>query len=253
MSTITSVPAVLYKYIKVEHALSILQDLKLKITPPNEFDDPFEFLLRVEGDMSRTKVKKLMKTKEHERKVYELAKAQGIAVSSFKNFKRNFRADREKHVSDAIHYAQPVIAAYLKQPYQADISKRFGVLCLTEVPDSLLMWSHYASGHRGVVIGLEIPPHWKLYKVDYRTERVPVSLELEPGDRFLEDVLVKLVKSKCRDWAYEREWRAISELKKVEKQSRDGKTCYLASIGTEVVKEIILGLRFPEQHLGGSS
>ena len=63
-------------------------------------------------------------------------------------------------------------------------------------------------------------------------------------------MLVKLVKSKGQDWAYEREWRAISELTKTEKQLREGKTQYFISIAPEIVKTIILGFRFPEQYLG---
>src|SRR5207302_2679902 len=33
-----------------------------------------------------------------------------------------------------------------------NINKHIGVLCLTEVPDSQLMWSHYAGSHKGFVI-----------------------------------------------------------------------------------------------------
>jgi hypothetical protein len=112
------------------------------------------------------------------------------------------------------------------------------------------MWSHYASGHQGIVLGMEIPQHWKVHQVNYGTERVPVNLGWGESDRSYQEMLVKLVKSKSQDWAYEREWRAISELKKAEKQMRDGKTQYFVSIGPEIVKTIILGLRFPERYLG---
>jgi hypothetical protein len=250
MSAIKNAPGILYKYIKVEHALGVLQDLKLRITPPNEFDDPFEFLLRVEGDMPRSRVKKMMKAKDYQRELYELAKSKGIVVGSFKDFRKGFRADREKHVGDAIQHAQPVITAYLKQPYKDEISKRYGVLCLTEVPDSILMWSHYASGHRGIVLGMGILPHWKLHRIDYSTERIPADLRWYQNDESYLEMMTKLVKSKSQDWAYEKEWRAVSQLEKAERQLRDGKPCYLVSIETEVIKEIILGLRFPERNLG---
>jgi len=86
-------PSVLYKYIKADYALTVLQNLKLKVTPPSEFDDPFEFLMRVEGNMQRSRVKKMLKGKENERQLYELARAQRMPVGSFKDFKRGFRTN----------------------------------------------------------------------------------------------------------------------------------------------------------------
>ena len=35
------------------------------------------------------------------------------------------------------------------------LSKRYGILSLTERPDSLTMWAHYAQHHEGFVVGLD--------------------------------------------------------------------------------------------------
>src|SRR5262249_4259046 len=35
-------------------------------------------------------------------------------------------------------------------------STQTGVVCLTEHPDNLLMWAHYAQNHEGFVLGLDI-------------------------------------------------------------------------------------------------
>ena len=38
---------------------------------------------------------------------------------------------------------------------QNEMNNRFGVLSLTRNPTNLLMWSHYANEHKGVVIGID--------------------------------------------------------------------------------------------------
>ena len=48
--------------------------------------------------------------------------------------------------------------AFLKE-----LSKSFGIICFSEIPDSLLMWSHYATNHQGFVFGFE-------------TEKLPVVI-----------------------------------------------------------------------------
>jgi hypothetical protein len=35
--------SIVYKYCKQQHGVDILKNLELKITPPNQFNDPFEF------------------------------------------------------------------------------------------------------------------------------------------------------------------------------------------------------------------
>lgn len=33
---------------------------------------------------------------------------------------------------------------------------RFGLLCFSEVWDSILLWSHYAEKHAGIVLGFDV-------------------------------------------------------------------------------------------------
>jgi hypothetical protein len=34
--------------------------------------------------------------------------------------------------------------------YQETVTSKVGVMCISEVPDDILMWSHYADCHKGV-------------------------------------------------------------------------------------------------------
>jgi hypothetical protein len=59
-------------------------------------------------------------------------------------------------------------------------------------------------------------------------------------------MLRALVKAKGEDWKYEREWRALGQLDRLEQIQREGKVQYFAKMQPKFVKEILLGWRFPE-------
>src|SRR5262249_9782362 len=96
------------------------------------------------------------------------------------------------------------------------------VLCLSERNDSILMWSHDAELHQGVVFELACVPEldsiWgaaipvkydnvpRLFDDDFliRLGSGQESIASKPG---IEALLNKFVTAKAKDWAYEREWR----------------------------------------------
>jgi hypothetical protein len=45
---------------------------------------------------------------------------------------------------------------------------RIGVLCLSKVPDNLLMWAHYSRSHTGLVVGLEADHEFFRQMVKFR-------------------------------------------------------------------------------------
>ena len=85
---------------------------------------------------------------------------------------------------------------------------RVGILSLTERCDDLLMWSHYANGHRGFC--LEFPS--SIQEVFFgRAQPVVYSANRSifdpraPEDKQVEDVVL----TKSEHWMYELEWRVI--------------------------------------------
>ena len=93
-------------------------------------------------------------------------------------------------------------------------SMNLGVFCLTETNDNILMWSHYADGHRGFCIEFE-----RSEKNELGGEKcVPV---IYPEDNtvpiFKSDALSerktfsRIATTKAKQWSYEREWRMISK------------------------------------------
>ena len=68
-----------------------------------------------------------------------------------------------------------------------------------------LMWSHYASGHRGIVIEIDIPDDEKyLHEVNYSPFDAVINNEIESKGDY-KNVLL----SKTESWSYEEEYRIL--------------------------------------------
>lgn len=82
-----------------------------------------------------------------------------------------------------------------------------GVLSLTEQPDNMLMWAHYANSHRGYCLELDatIQPLSLTYRVQYAAERPTFRLFYQNRA----DILKQTLLHKADFWRHEREWRLI--------------------------------------------
>jgi hypothetical protein len=70
--------------------VSILQDLELKITPPNEFNDPFEFRPRVTCSSVNRKFKHLVRGKDQLRGMFVDQEVAGFS-GNFRQFKKQLK------------------------------------------------------------------------------------------------------------------------------------------------------------------
>lgn len=89
----------------------------------------------------------------------------------------------------------------------SDIRDKMGVLSLSGDPSNILMWSHYAHSHTGLVLTFRTDNDdiiSEAQRVIYSNERPVVDVV---GDR--ENVMVKTLLRKADYWSYELEWRAI--------------------------------------------
>ena len=150
-----------------------------------------------------------------------------------------------------------------------------GFLCLTEKPDNLLMWSHYARNHEGFLIGFDVQHEFfakddkatGLWKVKYTNKRptfpkeiVQEELKRQPGinpygvlntillgeHRFNPDTTksdYRFIKSK--EWEYEHEWRLIRQIKPPYFLAHDGPPfpVYLFPFPHTAVRSVIIGCR----------
>src|SRR6185437_6477137 len=85
---------------------------------------------------------------------------------------------------------------------------KLGILCLSAKCNDLLMWSHYANGHRGLCLEFEASDYTPFFgaalPVKYRDDRPTFDPDGTQWQRVESAVLTK-----SKGWSYEEEWRVI--------------------------------------------
>jgi hypothetical protein len=125
-----------------------------------------------------------------------------------------------------------------------DIEKEFGIVCFSETPFNVLMWSHYADGHRGFVLELEMDES-KLEQVAYSTiaPQIPPEREGLSRDAILKDIAHRALRTKSIEWAYEKEWRRIVRYNtSISDIQKEGESYYL-TFDSSSLKSLFAGLR----------
>ena len=246
-----------YKYCDAD-GTDILLKLRLKITPPNRFNDPFEFAPRMKPSARPREARRLVRDKGSERAMFEAMTAQGHFTGNFKKFKKLVRPQRGKMIQAVLaHY--PDVAADFRRDFVNLVSSEFGLLCLSAVRDNILMWSHYARRHTGLVIGLDgrhallSSNELKLVQVEYRGERVEMEYLAAPRSRELEEQIKSVIRRKSPQWKHEREWRQLRSLqqrKTEEDVSSSGRVNHFFTIEPGLIRQVIIGCRAPETLIG---
>jgi Protein of unknown function (DUF2971) len=171
----------LYKYLSPER-LDVLRYERIRFSQPNVFNDPFELSTTV-GSIFGEGVNPL---------------EQAAAATDLGN---QLLGMVEKVASKGL---------------QETVARQFGVLTLTERPDNLLMWAHYARNHEGFVLEVDATHAFfdrpaavggrthRVGKVAYSQTRPAVALT---GYKGVEALFVK-----SAEWEYEQEWRMVLPL-----------------------------------------
>lgn len=103
--------------------------------------------------------------------------------------------------------ADPKNLAEFKKTYHASVTDKIGLVCLSEVADDLLMWSHYADSHRGICLVFDWQTEFfgRAQAVIYQKTRPQVNPIFQTYEQMLEHALL----TKSDHWQYEKEWRII--------------------------------------------
>lgn len=228
----------------IEIITSILKNNTLKVTNPKDFNDPFDcniphieqgldnLLLNIIKKEFRGRLyKKKLKTKEFKMHIEELRE-------------EVVRATNELH-----------------DLWDDSISK-FKVISFSSKDDNILMWSHYANYHQGLVLGFK-----KLEKTFFKdAKRVNYNYKQE-SKRFIFNYIIKKainIKNnqdmmdkeseriiphlfnyfyiKKEDWKYENEWRIVFQADDV-RISQYQEKIEIVNFEQETLSEIIFGYK----------
>ena len=235
----------LYKYVEPAR-IDVLRAGKIRFTPPRSLNDPFELNPYFTGLMDRTRLISELNSK-HSMIVNATVRAYPPAVRS--DVERQVLAMLRTEGDQLRREFEAMSAVEAKESgprILAWVNKKLGMLALSEVPDDILMWSHYADGHKGMVLEFDDTHPWfnsthpanplftRCLKVDYRKERPALVL-----DKF-DQVSIFLVKSDR--WEYEREIRVIRPLEEAN-ETKDGGTIHLFNFPTACLTAVVCGSR----------
>jgi hypothetical protein len=226
----------LYHYRRLnEWLIQYIADRRLYFQSPLRFNDPFDFDLEclVVGNREHLDFKFRRYVQYVEERVHrakapydhfyvvrvldyfndpksERAQLPGPPIELAVREYNLFKAELEALNHDLADPAMAIQSSWRRLRKQ--LAENLGVLCFSENPTQLLMWSHYADSHRGVCLEFESDESpvkgWRKYiyhPVRYVTDRRINVLELGYKDAFHQ-----LLTCKSMDWAYEKERRLIT-------------------------------------------
>ncbi len=185
-------PHELYRYHAInDYLFAQLDKSELWFSRPSRFNDPFDCRVKFnfgstdeEIERSRQNLIKLVEGNGFEQ-LFNLSEGQDIQPETWDELLNQF-----------IH---------------TFYNERIAICCLSEIPDSILLWSHYANNHQGVCLEYHVQKHGFLHKellpVNYYKEYPLVNMFEFEGTFY--SLVMQNVVSKAWDWDYEYEWRAV--------------------------------------------
>ena len=193
----------IYKYVKYDDALAILDDNSVSLGNPLRFNDPFDCFIGVD-ESNKTKSMELLNEFFYITKFIQLLDTHEIDNSKYQSAEkiidtirheivksREFKGNQKlyKTALSAINEICSKDSTFLetltkeKNDFVKTQEKRlYGfresvlVSCFCERYDSILMWGHYADRDRGVCIEYENPNNENFYSVKYQNKRIPFNL-----------------------------------------------------------------------------
>jgi hypothetical protein len=226
-------PPSLYKYVTPAR-VDILAKEKIAFTPPERFNDILDVRPYVVPPTNRDYLSQMEK------------EVQDSFVASLPPSQQPKTAEERRRLFERLGSAVDHVigqASETAQRWQVElpklISQHFGVLCFCETNDHHLMWAHYAAEHHGFVLEFDTAnPAFQqlgeLRKVEYVPHR-PVYDAAKGARGFW--------RQKTQQWAYEREWRIVRELRHCDKGSVKGSDIYLCSLPRSTIKGVYFGVR----------
>lgn len=218
----------LYKYLPMKRR-DILERGMIRFSQPGDFNDPFDlnprFQLMSKADLARgpQAFQEMLRTLQP-----------GIQ-----------RASAETAITDGMYSLNNSKIA------RSLFDSKFGVLSLSESPNNLLMWAHYADCHRGFVLQLDETHEFfaprtfdgqelVLSRVEYSDERPDLSY----SNVYSPSVYYR----KSPAWAYEAEWRIFRPL--ADAQIVDPHPRYpraLFELPPQAIRGVIIGVAVDHQ------
>lgn len=207
---VKNIPPKLYKFQALDkegHSIQNLKRNQLWFPKPAELNDPFDLEIPFVLDWTDEDFEKFYEVNLDKRNIQSQSQATAIKETFFVNGKP--KQSWKDHIYE-------IFENQMRQRINNEISK-LGVACFTEDNlDNILMWSHYANGHKGFC--LEFDTNYAPFLDTEQLRRVIYSEKYPslPFSYYLKDesegIPDDILRTKSLNWKYENEWRLILDV-----------------------------------------
>jgi hypothetical protein len=247
----------LYKYLKADRA-DVIENREVRFTQAAALNDPFELNAYFESMIDEQQlvnhmVENPIDITHYIREAYDSldpAIRQQMSFDTLLEFTRQAMESEEgqQTIAETIGIGLGILrdaTPQLRSQLANSLRTQIGILSLSEAPDSILMWAHYADQHRGFVVGFDESdaffnrsrgPHdefFHLRRVAYRPPRTFVDLSS------MDDPQILVTKSP--DWAYEKEWRMLIPIGAATRTIDRDEPIHLGGFPPSAVRSVITG------------
>lgn len=245
---ILDLPPRLYKYFAPERVAVLTQRL-VRYTPLGAFNDPFEGRPKVTGLTTQDETISITNDLllDETRQMYESLQPHVQAAIPFNQVYFKAKALAQEKGAE-IHTILQSMTQATTEFLTGKLDEHLGAFCLSEVPDSILMWSHYGASHSGFALEFDSNhPHFheqqspedgfrRLRRVFYRDTR--------PSSRLAAMSTTEMFLVKSSHWAYEREWRIMRAFSDANTVVQDaGYPVHLFAFPPQALTGVIVGAR----------
>jgi Protein of unknown function (DUF2971) len=224
----------LFKYTDAKTAELILQNRSRRWNAPERFNDPFEFKSPMEFSFEWEDLE-LHLVEEFTRLVTQSIEPElvegGPTTQEIREFRTEYKESRPdmNHVQAVFRQPAAILTRMQKEKdldareFWQRMKREYRVICLSALPDNILMWSHYSESHKGIAFGFkpQSASSWLFAaKPVLYSKQVPSAASLEDFVAFLtsqrpqprnEMAFQNAVFTKNLDWSYEQEWRVLAK------------------------------------------
>lgn len=229
----------LYKYTTANTANLIIRYNKLRWSTPQVLNDPFDMQFAFQFSIDREIAKQMALNKiwDHhygtpqERPLNKFGRVIRILKDRFPRIEREeFDQIFGTAIDESYEKLEQKMLAFNKWVLSVFADDK--ILCLSDKPDSILMWSYYALNHSGVALRFDSAvtdsPLSQARRIDY-AEKIPSLFNNELFSDMLagyqvmdaDALMSSSVYTKSNLWAHENEWRVYSGKGRTQKSFED--------------------------------
>jgi len=210
----------LHKYVTIDTLKKILGG-SIRFTQPGAFNDPFELVPELHDPEKENEILSIRFDLQAPRRTPPVGELP-------ENFRSEFCSD------------------FNSRKILKELDNSIGILCLSEMYNSLLMWSHYADEYKGAIVTFNKDHDFFKGPIEmqYRDSRPKKDISAYICDG--NPIPISELCVKPKDWQYESEIRIIRSLSDCRKVSDCGDyPIYVMDIPMECIKSVTLGERTP--------